>query len=40
VSPDINRSEDDIENTKVTICLANVLPFVDPGVGKKNDPGD
>jgi hypothetical protein len=35
-----DRSEYDIENAKPTICLANVLPFVDPGAGKKNDAGD
>jgi hypothetical protein len=35
-----NRSEDDIENTKVTICLANILPFVEPGAGDKDDAGD
>jgi hypothetical protein len=35
-----NRSEYDIKNAKVTIRLANILPFVDPGAGKKTHAGD
>ena len=35
-----DRSKNDIENTEPTICLANVLPFVDPGAANKKDAGN
>jgi hypothetical protein len=35
-----NRSENDIENTKITIRLANILAFVGPGAGEKNNSGN
>jgi hypothetical protein len=35
-----DRSKNDVEDTQPTICLANILDFVDPGAGNKNDAGN